>query len=257
MNRIQKLFTEKREKLIVYLTAGYPKLNSTKDLVLSAIDSGADMIELGIPFSDPQADGPVIQYSNEKAIKNGINLGIIFDQLERIRQETSKPIALMGYYNQILKWGLNTFISDCKSLGVDGITIPELHLSEANEFCKLSKSMIISPILLVAPNTSNENITKISKKAADLIYAVSIIGITGNDLSSRTELKTYLSRIRKYSSTPFMVGFGIRSHNDVKWFNEYSDGAVVGSAIIEKIKNKNDYINSARSFVKKLKGNHG
>ena len=168
MNRIQKLFTEKREKLIVYLTAGYPKLNSTKDLVLSAIDSGADMIELGIPFSDPQADGPVIQYSNEKAIKNGINLGIIFDQLEKIRQETSKPIALMGYYNQILKWGLNTFISDCKSLGVDGITIPDLPLCEANEFCKLSKSMNISPILLVAPNTSNENITKISKKSFEI-----------------------------------------------------------------------------------------
>ena len=153
MNRIQELFSKNREKLIVYLTAGYPELNSTKDLVLSAIDSGADMIELGIPFSDPQADGPVIQFSNEKAIKNGINLSIIFNQLEDIRKETSKPIALMGYYNQILKWGLKAFISDCKSLGIDGITIPDLPLCEADEFCKLSKSMDISPILLVAPNT--------------------------------------------------------------------------------------------------------
>ena len=110
MKRIQELFSKNREKLIVYLTAGYPELNSTKDLVLSAIDSGADMIELGMPFSDPQADGPVIQFSNEKAIQNGINLGIIFNQLEDIRQETSKPIALMGYYNQILKWGLKAFI---------------------------------------------------------------------------------------------------------------------------------------------------
>lgn len=256
MNRIQELFSKNREKLIVYLTAGYPDLNSTKDLVLSAIDSGADMIELGIPFSDPQADGPVIQYSNEKAIQNGINLGIIFNQLEDIRQETSKPIALMGYYNQILKWGLKAFISDCKSLSIDGITIPDLPLCEADEFCKLSKSMDISPILLVAPNTPDENIVKISKKAADLIYAVSIIGITGNDLSSRTELKRYLSRIRKYSSVPFMVGFGIKSYNDVKWFNKYSDGAVVGTAIIKKIKNDYDYIKSTKSFVKKLKGNH-
>ena len=153
MNRIQELFSKNREKLIVYLTAGYPELNSTKDLVLSAIDSGADMIELGMPFSDPQADGPVIQFSNEKAIKNGINLSIIFNQLEDIRKETSKPIALMGYYNQILKWGLKAFISDCKSLSIDGITIPDLPLCEADEFCKLSKSMDISPILLVAPNT--------------------------------------------------------------------------------------------------------
>ena len=187
MNRIQELFSKNREKLIVYLTAGYPELNSTKDLVLSAIDSGADMIELGMPFSDPQADGPVIQFSNEKAIQNGINLGIIFNQLEDIRQETSKPIALMGYYNQILKWGLKAFISDCKSLGIDGITIPDLPLCEADEFCKLSKSMDISPILLVAPNTPDENIVKISKKAADLIYAVSIIAVSYTHLTLPTK----------------------------------------------------------------------
>ena len=199
MNRIQKLFSEPKEKLIPFLTAGYPELDSTIDLVCAAADSGADMIEIGIPFSDPQADGPIIQASNQQALDNGITLKNIFAQVTEIRKRTDVPIALMGYYNPILKMGHETFLDYCISSGVDGIILPDLPLEEAKPFCELAKFKSVSPILLVAPNTPNERIQKISALAGDLIYAVTILGVTGNDLASKDALQEYLNRVRKNS----------------------------------------------------------
>ena len=188
MNRIKNLFKNDKDKLIVFLTAGYPEINSTEKLVLTAVESGADMIEIGIPFSDPQADGPVIQKASEKALSNGITLDIIFQQVKSIRKKTNIPISLMGYYNPILKRGIDRFLADCAVNEIDGIILPDLPYNEGKEFCNKAKELGISPILLVAPNTSNKRIEEISNLSNDLIYAVSILGITGNDLGSKKEL---------------------------------------------------------------------
>ena len=254
MNRIQKLFSEPQEKLIPFLTAGYPELGSTIDLVCAAADSGADMIEIGIPFSDPQADGPIIQASSQQALDNGMTLKIIFEQVVEIRKQTDVPIALMGYYNPILKMGHETFLNHCVSSGVDGLILPDLPLEEAVPFCESAKAKGIAPILLVAPNTPNERIKKISKLAGDLIYAVSILGITGNDLASKDALEKYLNRVQKNSVTPFVVGFGISSREDVIWFNKHSDGAVVGSVIIKNIDGSSNPVETTKSLIQELKG---
>ena len=252
MNRIKNLFKNDKDKLIVFLTAGYPEINSTEKLVLTAVESGANMIEIGIPFSDPQADGPIIQKASEKALSNGITLDIIFQQVKTIRKNTNIPISLMGYYNPILKRGIDRFLADCVVNEIDGIILPDLPYDEGKEFCNKAKQLGISPILLVAPNTSNKRIEEISNLSNDLIYAVSILGITGNDLGSKKELIKYLDRVRANSSCPFIVGFGIKSNDDVKWFNKYSNGAVVGSHILNHINADEDYVLKANEIINSL-----
>ena len=252
MNRIRNLFKKDKNKLIVFLTAGYPEINSTEKLVLTAVESGADMIEIGIPFSDPQADGPIIQKASEKALSNGITLDIIFQQIKSIRKKTNIPISLMGYYNPILKRGIDRFLADCVVNEIDGIILPDLPYDEGKEFCNKAKQLGISPILLVAPNTSNKRIEEISNLSNDLIYAVSILGITGNDLGSKKELIKYLDRVKANSSCPFIVGFGIKTNDDVKWFNKYSNGAVVGSHILNHINADEDYVLRANEIINSL-----
>ena len=252
MNRIRNLFKKDKDKLIVFLTAGYPEINSTEKLVLTAVESGADMIEIGIPFSDPQADGPIIQKASEKALSNGITLDIIFQQVKSIRKKTNIPISLMGYYNPILKRGIDKFLADCVVNEIDGIILPDLPYDEGKEFCNKAKQLGISPILLVAPNTSNKRIEEISNLSNDLIYAVSILGITGNDLGSKKELIKYLDRVKANSSCPFIVGFGIKTNDDVKWFNKYSNGAVVGSHILNHINADEDYVLKANEIINTL-----
>ena len=252
MNRIRNLFKKDKNKLIVFLTAGYPEINSTEKLVLTAVESGADMIEIGIPFSDPQADGPIIQKASEKALSNGITLDIIFQQVKSIRKKTNIPISLMGYYNPILKRGIDRFLADCVVNEIDGIILPDLPYDEGKEFCNKAKELGISPILLVAPNTSNKRIEEISNLSNDLIYAVSILGITGNDIGSKKELIKYLDRVKANSSCPFIVGFGIKTNDDVKWFNKYSNGAVVGSHILNHINADEDYVLKANEIINSL-----
>ena len=150
MSRLKNLFKRDRNKLVVFITAGFPKKESTEELVLQAIEGGADMIEIGIPFSDPQADGPIIQKASEIALSNGITLSIIFDQVRSIRKKTDIPIALMGYYNPILAYGIDNFLNDCKTSQIDGIILPDLPLDEGTFFCEKAKSVNISPILLLS-----------------------------------------------------------------------------------------------------------
>ena len=254
MNRIKNLFSKPGEKLVPFFTAGYPNFDSIIGLVLAAADIGADMVEIGIPYSDPLADGPVIQASNQQALKNGITLEKIFKQVATIRQESHIPIALMGYINPILRMGSDRFLDRCVEAGVDGLILPDLPLDEANEFCTLCKFRGLSPILLVAPNTTNARIRLISKMAGDLIYAISILGITGNSLGSKEQLETYLQRVRKNSATPFVVGFGIRNRQDVIFFNQYANGTVVGSAIIEKLNGGQEDIKALKNYLRELKG---
>ena len=252
MNRIRKIFQTRSEKVIPYITAGYPRKEDTVSMILTAESAGAAMVELGIPFSDPLADGPVIQTSNQVAIENGVNVPWILELVTKIRKQSDIPIVLMGYINPIIKYGLDSFILDCKNSGVDGLIIPDLPSNEADDFIVKSKKNGISPILLVAPNTSDSRIREISKLAGELIYCVSILGITGSKIADNNLLEAYLSRVNKYSSCPFIVGFGINDRSDVININKMAHGAVVGSAIINKLKKSDNPVEIVKNYIDKL-----
>ena len=253
MNRIQKLFQKKKEKLIIFLTAGYPEKKDTIELIQAAEKADVDMIEIGMPFSDPLAEGPTIQKSSKKAIENGVTLSWILKQIKNLRKKSEIPLALMGYTNPILKYGLNRFIEDCAKVGVDGLILADLPFDESEKFCQKCTENLISPILLVAPNTPGEQITKISERAGDLIYCVSILGVTGTKSADNFQLQDYLMKVKKYSKTPFIVGFGLKSRKDVKKINALSDGAVIGSSIIKKLEKASNSILSIQTYLHQLK----
>ena len=252
MNKIQQIFKNRSEKVIPFLTAGYPKLNDTVKMVLSAEKAGADMVEIGMPFSDPVADGPVIQEASQIALKNGVTINWILNTVHEIRTHSEIPLVLMGYINPILKFGVEKFISECKNIGVDGLIIPDLPSEESYKFSKLCNLNNISFIMLVAPNTSNDRIKSISKIAKDLIYCVSILGITGSNTDYKN-LEQYLKRVEESSLCPFVVGFGISTKDDVKDINELSHGAVIGSAIIKKINDNEQPHKTVFNYIKGLK----
>ena len=252
MNRIQSIFQNRTEKIIPFLTAGYPSKKDTLNMVQAAEKSGAAMVELGMPFSDPLADGPVIQQSSQKAIENGVTIHWILETVSDIRQQSEIPIALMGYINPILKFGLAKFMKSCSVAGVDGLIIPDLPLEEADEYVKLSKINGISPILIVAPNTPEKRIQEISKLSGDLIYCVAILGITGGRSILGDQLTSYLNRVDKNSDCPFIVGFGIKEREDIVGINKIAHGAVVGSAIIHEIKNSNHPVDVIKNYIEKL-----
>lgn len=249
-----ELFKRPGEKLIPYFTAGFPSPETTTELVLTAERAGADMIELGIPFSDPLADGPVIQLSSQVALRNHVTVTWILEQVETLRATSEIPIAIMGYINPVLNYGPQAFVSDCKQVGVDGLIVPDLPPEEATDFVSLCKSNTISPILLIAPNTPDDRIRNISEIAGDLVYCVSILGITGGELSREAALSAYLSRVKENSVTPFVTGFGIKTREDVENINRMSDGAVVGSALIHKLTESKNWVKTTFDYLRELKG---
>jgi tryptophan synthase alpha chain len=254
MNRISALFKMSGEKLIPFITAGFPRLDLTVELVLAAEKAGADMIELGMPFSDPLAEGPVIQASSQTALENGVTLPWILEQVSVIRESSKIPLVLMGYINPILQYGMKTFIHDAREAGVDGFILPDLPPEEAETWVLECHKADVSPILLVAPNTPDERIQNISRLAGGLIYAVSVLGITGSDFRSDRALIQYLKRVRKYSETPFVVGFGVKSRQDVTLINQMADGAVVGTALIQRIQASRNPVQAVEQFIQELKG---
>ena len=254
MNRLKQLFSNNSEKVIPFITAGYPKKDLTVDLVIAAERGGADMIEIGMPFSDPLADGPIIQEASQTALENGVDHAWILSQVESIRKSSDIPLVLMGYYNPILQFDITKFLARSSDVGIDGIIVPDLPLEESNSFVEKCKQFQISPIMLVAPNTPNLRITQISELAGDLIYCVSILGITGSGLSDQSTLSDYLKRVKKHSKTPFIVGFGITTRKDVRFINSLADGAVVGSSLIRKIQSAEKTSETVKNYIIELKG---
>ena len=252
MNRIQKIFQNRTEKVIPFITAGYPLKENTVDMVFAAEESGAAMVELGIPFSDPLADGPIIQEASQKAIDNGVTIQWILDTVAEIRQQSEIPLAIMGYINPIIKYGIKKFINDCKLAGIDGLIIPDLPPEEAGELMQLANDAKICIILLVAPNTENERIREISKLAGTLIYCVAILGITGGMPADKEALQKYLQMVEANSKCPFVVGFGIKEREDVVEINKMAHGAVVGSAIIQDIQRNANPVETVKNYIKKL-----
>ena len=252
MNRIQKIFQDRTEKVIPYLVAGFPQKKDTLNMVLAAEKGGAAMVELGIPFSDPLADGPIIQKASQIAIENGVTISWILETVSKIRQQTEIPLALMGYINPIIKFGFKEFMKECCNSGVDGLIIPDLPLEETEEYVDLASKNCISPILLVAPNTSRDRIKEISKIANDLIYCVAILGISGTNSAENDMLCTYLKKVAECCVCPFIVGFGIKERSDVININQIAHGTVVGSAIINELNKSDNPVETVENYLEKL-----
>lgn len=231
----KKLAARGEKALIPYVTAGDPDLEITKNLVLEMSRQGADLIELGIPFSDPLADGPTIQAACQRALKQEVNLPKILDLVSTLRQETDIPLVLMGYYNPILCYGLERLAGDAASAGVDGFIIPDLPGEEAQDWHRAACDAGVAPIFLAAPTSGPERIRKIGALTRGFLYYVSVTGITGARTGLPDDLKAALAQVRSLIKCPLAVGFGIATPAQVAELAPLVDGIVVGSAIVQKI----------------------
>jgi len=239
-----------RKTLSMFLTAGFPSLDIFQDLFNALHDGGADLIEIGIPFSDPIADGPTIQQSSEIALRNGVSVNKIFEKLSQFRLAQEVPVILMGYANPILAFGINNFLTSCSELGVSGVIVPDLGLEEGAAFRTAAHEYGIATILLVTPTTPADRIRAIDKASNGFIYCVSITGVTGNNQSISDDAVGFLQSARKnIRVNPLLVGFGISSDEDVRRLGPHSDGIIVGSALIKEIQQTtpDNYISSARN----------
>lgn len=257
-SRITEKFETLREKqekpLITYITAGDPDLATTHQLVLEMERAGADIIELGIPYSDPLADGPVIQRASQRALEAGANIDSIFKLVENLRKETKIPLAFLVYFNCVFKYGFERFLNPCRDIGIDGLIIPDLPLEERKGLQEMMRNYAIDLIPLVAP-TSGERMKDIVADASGFVYCVSSIGVTGKRDEFQTDLKAFINQVKKYTDIPAALGFGISSPEMIRKIKGICDGMIVGSAIIEKIEEGLvDHTSKDKvfNFVKKL-----
>ncbi len=237
MNRLEELFTRKKNNVLnVYCTAGFPQLNSSIEVMKALQDNGADVIELGMPYSDPLADGPVIQASNNKALQNGVTMQLLFEQLRDFRKEIYIPVILMGNINPVLQFGFENFCKQCASLPVDGIILPDLPEYEfENEYGAIIKKYGLDFIFLITPETSAERIKKLDALSTGFLYTVSSSSTTGNK-KDFNEVEKYLQRIQSmHLKNPLVVGFGINDKASFQTVCKYANGGVIGTAYIKAI----------------------
>jgi tryptophan synthase alpha chain len=233
MSKIVEAFNNKKA-FIPFVTCGDPDLETTKKILRELQANGADLIELGIPFSDPTAEGPVIQGANIRALKNGITTDDIFDMVKEIRSEITVPMVFMTYANVIFSYGMDKFFEKCKENGMDGVILPDVPFEEKEEFVDAAGAYGVDFISMVAP-TSEDRIAMIAKEAKGFIYIVSSLGVTGTRSSISTNVKDLVDKIRKVTDVPCAVGFGISTPQQAKEMSDISDGAIVGSAIVRII----------------------
>ena len=253
MNRINKVFNKKKNLLSIYFTAGFPDINDTLKIIKELDKSQVDMIEIGLPFSDPLADGPTIQKSSEKALSNGMTTNLLFDQLKDLRKISDIPVVIMGYFNPILQYGIEKFCSNCKDVGIDGLIIPDL---PADIFKKNYKIIFekykLNMMFLITPQTSNERINLIDDLSKGFIYMVSSYSVTGAKDSFDKYQIEYFKRIKKLNlSNPFLIGFGISNKKTFQSACQNSNGAIIGSAYIKYIENHG--VSKTRDFIKLIK----
>ena len=251
MSRIAKLFSEKKNNILnVYCTAGYPTLESTVVVMKSLQKNGADMIELGMPYSDPLADGPVIQASSGIALSNGMTIKKLFIQLKDLRKEINLPVILMGYMNPVLQYGFEKFCADAAVTGIDGLILPDLPQYEyETEYKPIIKKYGLDFIFLITPETSEGRIKKLDELSTGFLYAVSSSSTTGGNTNFE-EVEKYLQRLKSYQlRNPVLVGFGIRDKATFESVCKYTNGAIIGSAYIKALENANDIENVTRRFL--------
>ena len=222
--------------LVVYLTAGDPSLEATREIALAAIDAGADVIELGVPFSDPLADGPIIQRASERALAHGTRLVDVLKLAREIRAERSAAgLVIFSYLNPILRYGLGRFADDAKAAGVDGVLATDMIVEEADAYLAELGRVGLAPIFLAAPTSPDERLEAIATNSKGFVYAISRTGITGKQQALTTDAAALVDRIRRWSKLPVAVGFGISNAEHVAQVAEFADAAVIGSAIVELI----------------------
>ena len=251
MNRIDQLFTGKsKDVLNVYCTAGYPYLNSTFEVLTALQQNGADLIEIGMPYSDPLADGPVIQQSNMVALENGMSISLLFQQLQTVRQTIKLPIILMGYMNPILQYGLEKFCASAEAVGIDGIILPDLPMYEfETTYKQLFEKHNLKFIFLVTPETGEERVRKIDSLSSGFLYAVSSSSTTGNnkDIADQSE---YFKKLQSMQLTnPILVGFGIKDKATFKTAGTFTNGAIIGSAYIKALENSTNVQATTKEFL--------
>lgn len=253
MNRINKVLNNKSEILSIYFTAGFPNLSDTTTIIKKLDNCGVDMIEIGLPFSDPLADGPTIQKSSSKALNNGMTTKKLFEQLKGLRNETNIPIIIMGYFNPIMQYGVESFCNDCRNVGIDGLIIPDLPVEIYSKYYKtIFEKYNLLNMFLITPQTSVKRIQFIDQISNGFIYMVSSFSITGAVSSFSLEQKEYFERINKMKlNSPLLTGFGISNKKTYIDAITYSNGAIIGSAFIKHLKEHG--IHKIRGFIKKIR----
>lgn len=255
MNRISKLFETKKENILsIFCTAGYPELNSLQQILIELQDTGVDMVEIGIPFSDPTADGPTIQQANKVALDNGMSMKVLFAQLKDIRQHIHIPLVLMGYFNPVLQYGVEHFLSDAKTVGIDGVIIPDLPLYEYETYYKsIFEQFDIKNIFLITPQTSTERVRMIDEVSSAFLYLVSSNAITGST-GTLTKNEDYYDRIRSlHLKNPSLIGFGIHDKSTFDYACSHANGAIIGSAFIKALQQEKSIQNTIPEFISSLK----
>src|SRR5690606_2403919 len=245
---------ENKDLLSIYFTAGYPELDSTLKIAERLEQSGVDFLEIGFPYSDPLADGPVIQHSSQVALANGMSLEVLFQQLKELRNSVSIPVFLMGYFNTVLQYGVERFAKACAEVGVDGIIVPDLPIYEYEELYQdIFKDNKISNIFLVTPQTPDERIQKIDSLSTGFIYLVSSSSTTGNDLQVSEERLTYFRRIKALNlKNPVVIGVGISNHDNCKQTVENAHAAIIGSAFVRQLEGAG-YLERIPQFIRGIK----
>ena len=256
MNRINQLFQDKKQNILsIYFTAGHPKLDDTVTIIEELEKNGTDMIEIGMPFSDPLADGPIIQQSSQVALKNGMSLRVLFNQLEDIRSKVKLPLLLMGYINPVIQYGIENFLKKANEIGIDGIILPDLPLQEyLDEYKDLFEKYNLPMIFLISPQTSNERIRKIDEASNAFIYMVSASSTTGIRSNIATEQEKYFERVKNLNlKNPRIIGFGISSKETFDKACKYANGAIIGTAFIRVLEVSLNVKESITKFVKLIR----
>ena len=238
MNRINKLFQEKKENILsIYFTAGFPNLNDTVKIIQELEKNGVDLIEIGMPFSDPVADGLTIQHASEVALKNGMSIKLLFEQLKEIRKTVNIPLILMGYFNPVLQFGVEKFCETCREIGIDGAILPDLPLNEFEEnYREIFAKNNLHNILLITPQTSEKRIRQIDDASEGFIYMVSSSSTTGAGKKVEDFKKEYFEHIRQMNlKNPRLIGFGISDHATFTNACKYANGVIIGSAFVKSL----------------------
>jgi len=254
MNRIQKAF-ENKKAFIAFITGGDPDTQTTEKLIITMAQSGVDIIEIGIPFSDPVAEGAVIQAANEHALRGGCTVDELFDMVRRVREKTDIPLFFMSYINPIFVYGKEKFLQKCADCGIDGIIVPDLPFEEKDELSGVCQKYNITQISMIAP-TSNERIETIAKEAEGFIYCVSSLGVTGVRSKINTDVADMIARVRSVSAVPCAVGFGVSAPEQAREMAAVADGVIVGSAIVKIIaEHGRECIEPVKRFVQEIRIN--
>lgn len=255
-NRITDLFSRNPGSVLsVYFTAGFPNLTDTIPILRALQEAGADVVEIGIPFSDPVADGPTIQQSNEQALENGMSVKLLFEQLADIRKDIHLPVLLMGYLNPVVQFGVENFCRKCRETGVDGVILPDLPMQEyLEEYKPVFDQYGLLNIFLITPQTSEPRIRQVDQVSEGFIYMVSSASVTGSTKATNEGQQAYFARVREmHLQTPTLIGFGISDRASFEQASQYANGAIIGSAFIKVLQQSKDLQADITGFVRGIK----